>query len=373
MALNYNNLTALTRDKFIPVLVDNIFNSNVLTFKLLKNAEKLDGGKKIITPIEYGKNASQGFYSGYDTLTTANTEIVTSAEWNWTQAWAGITISGEEEHKNMGDSQVLSLLKSKLKNAEKSLKDLFGTHLFDTDGPNTGAFTSLIGSGTQASSGYDDTALIDMADGNTTDFWHSPGGVNNSIISYNRTLGGIDSTEDGSAGNGGAWWDSKMASFATGSGTVTTACTWDELIAVTNGTAHIIKKMTQMYSELTIDNDAPDLIVTTNVIYDAYESALQANKRFAGNQQLADAGFQNLAFRGASVVVDSHCPAGMMIFLNTRYLDFKVHNKRNFSFDGFKKREDSDAMVAKIFWMGQLTCTNPRMQGAIVGGPSAYA
>ena len=60
MALNYNNLTALTRDKFIPVLVDNIFNSNVLTFKLLKNAEKLDGGKKILTPIEYGKNASQG-------------------------------------------------------------------------------------------------------------------------------------------------------------------------------------------------------------------------------------------------------------------------------------------------------------------------
>jgi hypothetical protein len=367
MALNYNNLTALTRDKFIPVLVDNIFNSNVLTFKLLKNAEKLDGGKKILTPIEYGKNASQGFYSGYDTLTTANTEIVSSAEWDWTQAWAGITISGEEEHKNMGDSQVLSLLKSKLKNAEKSLKDLFGTHLFDTDGPNTGAFTSLIGSGTQASASYDDTALIDITDGSATTMWHTPGNVDNCIIGYNRTLGGINSDVDGSP-----WWDSKLASFASGSADTTTACTWDELVAVTNGTAFIVKKMTQMYSQLTIDNDAPDMIITTNEIYDAYESALQSNKRFAGNQQLADAGFQNLAFRGASVVVDSHCPAGMMIFLNTRYLDFKVHNKRNFTFDGFKKREDSDAMVAKIFWMGQLTCTNPRMQGAIVGGPSSY-
>ena len=42
MSLNYDSLSALTRDKFIPVLVDNIFNSNVLAFKLLKNAEKLD-------------------------------------------------------------------------------------------------------------------------------------------------------------------------------------------------------------------------------------------------------------------------------------------------------------------------------------------
>tara|TARA_B110000196_G_scaffold320159_1_gene340855 strand:- start:3786 stop:4904 length:1119 start_codon:yes stop_codon:yes gene_type:complete len=372
MALNFTNLTALTRDKFLPVLVDNIFNSNVLTFKLLKNAEKLDGGKKIITPIEYGTNASQGFYSGYSALTTTTTEVITAAEWDWTQAWAGITISGEEEHKNMGDSQVLSLLKSKLKNAEKSLKDLFGNTMFGNALPSGGKFTSLIGTGTIASSAYDDTALIDLAAGNSTATFHAPGDIDNCIIGYNRTLGGINSKEDGSAGNGGTWWDSKMASFATGSSAVTTAATWDELIAVTNGTAFIIKKMTQMYSSLTIDNDSPDIIITTNEIYDAYESALQANKRFAGNQELADAGFQNLAFRGAAVVVDSHCPAGMMVMLNTRYLDFKVHNKRNFTFDGFKKREDSDAMVAKIFWMGQLVCTNPRMQGMIVGGPASY-
>lgn len=368
MALNYNNLTALTRDKFLPVLVDNIFNSNVLTFKLLKNAEKLDGGKKIITPIEYGKNGSQGFYAGYDALSTTDTDIITAAEWDWCQAWSGITISGEEEHKNMGDSQVLSLLKSKLKNAEKSLKDLFGDTLFANAAPSGGKFTSLLGTGTVANAVYDDTALIDLAAGNSDSMFHAPGDIDNCIIGYKRTLGGINSTTDGDN-----WWDSSISSFATGHDPITAAATWDDLVAVSNGTAFIIKKMTQMYTHLTIDNDSPDIIVTTGVIYDAYESALQANKRFAGNQELADAGFQNLAFRGAAVVVDSHCPDGMMVMLNTRYLDFKVHSKRNFAFDGFKKREDKDAMIAKIFWMGQLTCTNPRMQGAIVGGPSAYA
>ena len=61
-----------------------------------------------------------------------------------------------------------------------------------------------------------------------------------------------------------------------------------------------------------------------------------------------------------------------MLFLNTKYLDFKVHSKRNFSFQDFQKPINQDARTAKIFWMGQLVCTNPRMQGMIVGGPSDY-
>ena len=124
MSLNYDSLSALTRDKFLPVLVDNIFNSNPIALKLLKNSEKLSGGKKIITPLEYGTNGAQGFYNGYDVLDTTPSDPITAAEWNWKQAFSSITISGEEELKNNGDSQVLSLLKAKMKNAEKSLKDL---------------------------------------------------------------------------------------------------------------------------------------------------------------------------------------------------------------------------------------------------------
>ena len=82
--------------------------------------------------------------------------------------------------------------------------------------------------------------------------------------------------------------------------------------------------------------------------------------------------FSTLKFKGADVVADSHCPDGVMLFLNTKYLDFKVHSKRNFSFQDFQKPINQDARTAKIFWMGQLVCTNPRMQGMIVGGPSGY-
>ena len=53
-------------------------------------------------------------------------------------------------------------------------------------------------------------------------------------------------------------------------------------------------------------------------------------------------------------------------------LDFKVHSKRNFAMEDFKPLETKDAIQSRIFWMGQLVCTNPRMQGLLVGGPTAY-
>ncbi|QDP57969.1 MAG: putative major head protein [Prokaryotic dsDNA virus sp.] len=356
MSLNYDSLSALTRDKFIPVLVDNIFNSNVLAFKLLKNAEKLDGGKKILTPLEYGMNTAQGYYSGYDVLDTTPSDPITSAEWNWKLAYATISISGEDELKNSGDSQVLSLLKSKMRNAEKSLKDMFGNSLFGVGdatvgntAPDSNEITALSGAS------YDTSA-------SSTDYVKT--GADNCIIGFDRELGGIDSTTY-------TWWDAQSMSFQDTDGT--DESTWTEHLDNTNGVSQIVQDMTKMYGKCTIDNDSPDLIVTTQVLMDAYESSLQANKRFEGSSDLADAGFQTLRFKGATVVVDSHVPDGCMYFLNTKYLDFKVHSKRNFSFEDFQKPVNQDSRVAKIFWMGNLTCTNPRMQGVIVGGDTDYA
>lgn len=361
--LNYNALSSLTRDKFLPVLVDNIFNSNVITFKLLKNAEKLDGGTKIITPLEYGKNGAQGFYSGYDVLNTTPSDPITAAEWNWKQAYATISISGEDELKNAGDSQVLSLLKAKMRNAEKSLKDMFGNSVFNSDEtvpgygtPATGEITGLIGAKFDASASADGEIPADVVSGGTNKAL-----VKDTIISIDRDLGGIDSDDADKS-----WWNSNVLPMGA------TAQTWENLITAANGTSLLMKKMTQMYGACTVDNDSPDLIVTTQVIFDAYESSLQANKRFEGTSDLADAGFQTLRFKGAEVVVDSHVPSGCMIFLNSRYLDFKVHSKRNFAFEDFQKPINQDSRVAKILWMGNLTCTNPRMQGALVGGPSTY-
>ena len=373
MALN-DTLSALTADKFMPILVDNIFNSNALCLKLLKNADKLDGGAKIIVPIEYAENhnSNSGWIEHNTTGATgqAITTIAQKSEWDWATAYNSIILSGEEKYVNGGSSQVVSILKARMSNAEKTIRDLFGDGLFNAGAVPQG-LTSLNGAGTVANADY--SAVTDLGDTPTSStVFHAPGNVDNTVCGYDRSLGTINSDSQN-------WWDAKIFSFASGSTaegadgtTENSAQTFALMTSTANGVASMVTKMTQCYGACSIDSDQPDMIVTTQPIFDAYESSLQANKRFEGDASLADAGFQTLRFKGATMVVDSHCPEGHMYFLNTKYLDFKVHSKRNFAFESFKPMEAKDGLQARIFWMGQLVCSSPRMQGLIVGGNTGY-
>jgi hypothetical protein len=391
MALS-SSVSALTRDKFIPVLVDNIYKSNVLCLKLLANAEKLDGGASIVIPVEYAKFPSSGGsqstgWIDYASGTTAVNEVETyqKASYNWATGYAGVKIPGEEEMVNKGSSQVISLLKAKLKSAEKSMKDLFGYGMFAA-AATTNGLTTLNGVGT-SNTGFNGSAFdIDGTDGPaglletglpaTTAVILAQGGVPNSIVGYNRALGGITA---GNTAAGTGWWAGKLGSFELISfkrnyTNDTGAFSWSDAISLnSSNVAHLTVAMTRMYGALTVDNDQPDLIVTTQAIYDAYETSLQANKRFAGDDAIANAGFDSLRFKGATVVVDSHCPPGQMYFLNTNYIDFKVHKDRNFQFEDFKRLETADNIQSRLFWMGQLTCSNPGMQGVLYNGPVDYS
>mgnify|MGYP003645776961 CR=1 FL=1 len=374
MALS-DSVSALTREKFIPVLVDNIYNSNILCLKLLKNAEMLDGGKNIVIPVEHTNLSAgnSGWINDGGATATASVETYQKATYDWATSYTGIKIPGSEDLVNRGSSQVLSMLKSKLKSAEKTIRDIFGDGLFNA-GQVSNGLVSLNGGGTIASGDYTSfdngvSIIEDLA--SDTSVFHFPGNVDNTVCGYRRSLGGINSDSLD-------WWNAKMGSFELSSGDVavgsaTGSITWANLVDTTNGVSNIARAMTRMYGACTVDNDQPDLIVTTQAIYDAYETSLQANKRFAGSDDIADSGFDSLRFKGASVVVDSHCPAGQMYFLNTNYLDFKIHKDRNFAFEDFKRLEGSDNIQARLFWMGQLTCSNPRMMGCLGGGPSDYA
>lgn len=332
MALNYDSLTAVTRDRFIPVLVDNIFNSNILTFKMLKSSEPVASGNKVLQPIEYGKTGSKGFYNGYDVLDTTPQELFTDASFDWVQCHASISYSGREEALNSGSERVIDLISAKVKNAEKSLKDLFGTQLYSD---NTGLAVNTTGASTSGFLGLQH------------------------IMNTDRVLGGIDSTTY-------TWWDAQVKDAGS-------SVTYANMLDSGNA-AYIQKVMREMYGQCSVDNDKPDLIVTTQIIFDAYEETLSAQKRFgASSESLADAGFTNLLYRGTPVVVDDHCPAGQMYFLNTKYLKFRHHGSRNFAFQGFTKPVNQDASVAHILWLGALTCSNPRMLGKVFDLASSYS
>lgn len=331
-----DNLTAVTRDKFIPVLVDNIFNSNILTYKMLKQSEPVAAGNKILQPIEYGVESDVSFYSGFDTLASNDQEMFTDASFDWVQLRASIIYSGREKALNSGSERVVDLISAKVKNAEKAMKDKFGHQLYsDCDGS---------GSGTDTSAGAEDAGFLGLQ----------------AIVSDAGTIGGIDRSSY-------AWWKANVSDQKLGSPD-DDAWTYDELAA--GAIQDIIR---EMYGKCSVDNDRPDLIVTTQVLFDAYEESLSAQKRFgASSDSLADAGFNNLLYRGTPIVVDDHCPDGMMFFLNTKYLKFRHHASRNFAFDGFMKPTNQDAAISHIYWLGGLVVSNPRMLGKVTGLPSSY-
>ena len=130
MALTYDQISAITEKKFIPKMVDNIFNTNAM-LKKLKAKEKLQsGGTKIIVPLEYATGTG-GWYQGSETLDTTDSEVFTAAEFDWRQLYANISITRRDELVNSGDAAKVNFVMSKVRNAEKTIRNDLNTGVFN--------------------------------------------------------------------------------------------------------------------------------------------------------------------------------------------------------------------------------------------------
>src|SRR4051812_38326089 len=120
MALTYNQISAITEKKFIPKLVDNIFDSNAKMQRARKKYyTSVDGGTSIMQPLGYAQNDQGGWYAGSDTLDTTYTDVMTAAEYSWKQVYENITIQRIDEIKNSGDPAKLNFVKQKTMIAQK--------------------------------------------------------------------------------------------------------------------------------------------------------------------------------------------------------------------------------------------------------------
>jgi len=312
MSLPYNTIESFVQNQVMKVLVDNIFNHTIVLNRFLKKAQKWRGGRNIEVPIEYGKNTNAESYSGSATLTTNETEFATKVSLPPRQYNAAIVVTGIELEENKGDAAVLDLMKYKLKNAEKSLKDLFATDFYATQ---SGTKLDGVGGIFAATSG--------------------------------TPYGGIDPADfSGWVSNGG---DGKKD---LSSGNLTLAILQEEFNKCKNGT------------------DKPTLSVTTDSIWAGIEANLiEANKRYT-DKQLANLGFENITFRGVPIVADDYCPDGNFYFFNENYLRFYVFPGMNFKYIPAQYPTNQDIKVSHIRWYGNLICTNLARQGLItnIGG-----
>lgn len=217
MPLTYDQVSAITEKKFIPKLADNIFNANPLLARLKKSSyEKLDGGERIIVPLNYAMVTASGWYSGAETLSTTDNDLITAAEYTWKQLYANISINRIDELKNSGDSQIISLVKSKTKVAEKTMMDKLGTGIY--------------------SDGTDSKSIVGLRD----------------IAAIDQTVGGISQTTY-------SWWQAQVDSSTT---------------------VLSIAAMQAVDNNCTVDNDSPSVIATTRSIYNSFYALLQPQQRF---------------------------------------------------------------------------------------------
>lgn len=304
---NFDAILSTTLKNYIPRLEDNVFSARPFVF-FLKQAGQIrtiSGGAKIVVPLIHALNDTAGSYSQYDPLPTTPQDGISAAEFSWKEYAVSIAISGYEEAVNSGEEEIIDLLEAKTMQAEESILENWD-QMFLGDGTGNG--------------GKDFLGLETLVGQNAS------------------SVGGIDPSTN-------AYWQSNIHSGA-------------EVLA--------ISRMTNMYNTCAVGNDRPNVILTSQTLYEKYESLLQPALRYA-DTKTADAGFQNLMFKGAPVTYDDYTDADDMWFLNTKYLRLVGHKDVWFKPTPFVRPPNQNARYAQILCQGELTVSNRKRQGLLSG------
>lgn len=297
------------------ILADNVSKNTAIIKRLSKkgNVKPVSGGDVILQELDYAENGTYRRYAGYETLDVSPSNVFTSASYNYKQAAVAITISGLEELQNAGEERIIDLLESRIRNAERTMvNNLAGD-----------AYSDGTASGSKQIGGLQ----LLVSDSPST-----------------PVVGGIASAT-------WTFWQNYQA------------------VASTAAAGSIIGVMNTAYSNLVRNNDAPDLILADNAYYNRYLKELQVIQRITSDE-MASAGFTSLKYMNADMVLDGgyggNCPTNHMYFLNTNYIFWRPHSRRNMVPIGDDRFSvNQDAMVRLIGFAGNMTVSNRFLQGVL--------
>jgi len=312
----FTELVSTTFRNHSKEIKDNLSNRNALLKYIMMrgNYEKVDGGLTLVEGLDYAANNTYQRYSDFDTLNISQSDVITSAEYQWRQIAINVVASGRELRINSGMSKIKDLAKARLKNALRTFYNNFSNDLY-----SAGTLSNQI-NGLQA-------IIADVPTG---------------------TVGGIDAS---------AWsfWQNKVM---------------DASVQSVTASATTIESGLMLPLWLSLDRgpaDQPDLIMADNIFYSYFEGSQASLKRYTDEQKV-NAGFTTIKYKSADVMFDSNSgiPSSHMYFINTDYLKLKVHKNADLEELPDQRPVNQDASVIPILWMGNLTCSNRAQQGVII-------
>jgi len=338
---NLSEIVTTTLRSRTGVLADNMSRNNALLARLSRRGKikTFSGGRTIVQELNYANNQTFQWYSGYQTLNIAPSQTFSAAEFPIRQSAVAVSISGLEELQNSGEEAIIDLLESRIENAEDTFMNGMSQGIYG-DGTVTGSVNGL-----------------------------------QLLISSSPTsgiVGGIDRAT-------WTFWQNQSYGAVTNGGAAATA-------------ANIQTYMDTLWLSLVRGRDQPDLIVADNNFYKYYWQSLVAIQRIAsenGTGEHGKLGFQTLKYNTADVVLDGGfqgfaadpfpgelsstvtglggAPANTMYFVNTKYLHWRPHARRNMvPLDPDRFSVNQDAMVKLMGWAGNMTLSNAFLQGVLV-------
>ena len=315
---NISDIVATTIESRTKKIADNVTKNNALLAKMSMGGKikTVSGGTKIYQELSFAENGNSGWYSGYDLLPVAAQDVISAAEFEFKQAAVPVVISGLEQLQNSGKEQMIDLLESRISVAESTMSNLCAEGLY-SDG--TG------------SSGKEITGLDAAVP--TTPTTGTYGGINRATWTF---------------------WRSQYDS-----GTTATA-------------ANVQGLMNALWATLVRGVDRPDLIMVDSLFWAIYLASLQAQQRFQGTET-GKLGFPSIKYMDADVVLDGGIggfgAASTAFFLNTKYLHYRPHAKRNMVPLSPNRRysTNQDAEVQILAWAGNLTSSGSQFQGRLNG------
>ena len=313
-----NNLVTSTIDVWLPDLIDNFFVSNPFTARLLsRNNVKLDGGYFVRQNFIYAGvgGGSHATGSPYDTQIK---QFMTYMLFPWRELYAPLAWDEAEEARNEGGSAVVDYALSLEKVAELSLFDTFGTQAYQVT-PTAGLDIESLYTGMPQ--------------------------YNNS-----QTYGGI-TCDTGAQGIA-------LAPNVTNR-------------TNTTGGAFSFDMLQNTYGAVTYGGEEPDLIITTQAIYNKMLVRAIPAQRWRSEDFKKVWGAEGLGYNRADIMVDQHALSGYIYVLNTKYWKLIINRNRNFvrrsslyGLNRFPIFNDS-LWVDQIVVQCQLVDTAPRLSGFI--------
>jgi len=290
--------------------VDIYFYTSFLLNYLLKQQkgiwERPDGGMKIRIPLEYDEQVS-GFYSRGDTIDSDDRESINAAYFDWKHGYGNATVYRIDGLKNSGEYAAVQLVAQRTAGAQKTITKLLASSIYDAAGGDNERLTGLLACCNEtAATAYGNIAENDLVANDGSKPWEGKLNSTTKAIALSdiRTLCSDAKLRDGKGGK-------------------------------------------------------PDIIPTTETLWNVIADILQAQQRFVDSTATAEASFTGLKFEGKDIFPDDFCPSGYMFAINSNHIGFAVHKEGYFMRSKWKVIPDSpEDKTMKIYFDGNMVVNN---------------